>query len=364
MATVYIVSSHGKLQKKGETLQLYAQDGTISIIFPYKTEQLVIMGNVEITSAALKLLMKYNLDTVFLNKNGKFNGKLAFQEGKNVFLRKRQFDLLENMDFRIKFAKSIVKGKLKNQLSFMQRIKRRDRGEEKEIKRAIALMKKNIEDVEIANSLESIRGFEGIGAKYFFSVFRHNIIQDWAQFKGRTMHPPQDNVNAVLSFLYTMLFYRIDGYIEAAGLDSYVGYLHELNYGKRTLSFDLMEEFRTPIADTLCCALFNLAILDRNDFEEVTFSTKSIDYPLESDKQIIDSNDDENFAYEEKRGVLLSKEALKKVISQFEKKLETKVYYEPLNEQLSYKRIMREQINQFKRVVNQEQLEYKPLVFK
>jgi len=363
MATVYIVSSHGKLQKKGETLQLYTQDDTIRIIFPYKTEQLVIIGNVEITSAALKLLMKYNLDTIFLGKNGKFNGKLAFQESKNVFLRKRQFELLDDMNFRLKFAKSIIKGKLKNQLTFMQRIKRRDRGAE-DIKKTIALMKKNIEDVNYADSLDSIRGFEGIGAKYFFSVFKHNIIQDWAVFNGRSMHPPQDNVNAVLSFLYTMLFYRIDGYIEASGLDSYVGYLHELNYGKRTLSFDLMEEYRTPIADTLCCALFNLGILDKDDFEEVTFSTRSIDYPLQNDGQEIVDEDQEISAYEEKKGVLLTKDGLKKVISQFEKKLETKIYYEPMNQQLSYKRIMREQINQFKRVINREQVDYKPVVFK
>ncbi len=364
MATVYIVSSHGKLQKKGETLQLVAQDGTITIIFPYKTEQLVIIGNVEITSAALKLLMKYNLDTVFLGKNGRFNGKLVFQESKNVFLRKRQFELLNDMDFKLRFAKTIVKGKLKNQLSFMQRIKRRDRGEEKEIKNAISLMKKNIEDVDYAESLERVRGFEGVGAKYFFSVFKYNIIQDWAVFNGRSMHPPQDNVNAVLSFLYTLLFYRIDGYIEAAGLDSYVGYLHELNYGKRTLAFDLMEEFRTPIADTLCCALFNLGILDKDDFEEVTFSTKSVDYPLQVDSNELVENKDEISAYEEKKGTLLTKEGLKKVISQFEKKLETKVYYEPLNQTVSYKRIMREQINQFKRVVNREQIDYKPVVFK
>ena len=225
-------------------------------------------------------------------------------------------------------------------------------------------MKKNIEDVNYADSLDSIRGFEGIGAKYFFSVFKHNIIQDWAVFNGRSMHPPQDNVNAVLSFLYTLLFYRIDGYIEASGLDSYVGYLHELNYGKRTLSFDLMEEYRTPIADTLCCALFNLGILDKDDFEEVTFSTRSIDYPLQNDGQEIEDEEQEISAYEEKKGVLLTKDGLKKVISQFEKKLETKIYYEPMNQQLSYKRIMREQINQFKRVINREQIDYKPVVFK
>ena len=362
MATVYIVSNHGKLNKKGETLQFYAQDGTITIIFPYKTEQLVIMGNIEITSAALKLLMKYNLDTVFLSKNGKFNGKLVFQESKNVFLRQRQFELLKDENFKLNFAKTIVKGKLKNQLTFMQRIRRRDRGEENVVNRSIMLMKKNLEELETTNNLESVRGYEGSGARYYFSVFRYNIIQDWAVFNGRSMHPPQDNVNAVLSFLYTMLFYRIDGLVEAEGLDPYVGYLHELNYGKRTLSFDLMEEFRTPIVDTLCCSLFNLGILDENDFEEVIFSTKSIDYPLQTNE--LSSDADENTAYEEKKGILLTNEGVKKVIPHFEKKLDSQIFYEPLSRHVSYRRVIREQIKQFKRVINKEETFYKPLVVK
>jgi len=361
MSTIYIISDHGKLQKKGDTLQLYAQDGTITIIFPYKTEQLVIVGNVEITSAALKLLMRYNLDTVFLGKNGKFNGKLAFQEGKNVFLRQKQFDLLKDMDFRLNFAKSIVNGKLKNQLSFMQRIKR-GKGKGKGLENAVDSMKHNLKNIESVEIMEALRGYEGMGARYFFSVFRQNIIQDWAVFNGRSMHPPQDNVNAVLSFLYTMLFFRIDGAIEAEGLDSYVGYFHELNYGKRTLSYDLMEEYRTPIADTLCCALFNLGILEQDDFESITFSSNSTDYPLQTEGQNI--KEDDNIGFEEKKGVLLTKKGLKKVITQLEKKLETKVYYDLLNQHISYKRVIREQIKHFKRVINKDEKAYRPMVIK
>jgi CRISPR-associated protein Cas1 len=69
MSTIYIVSDSGKLQKKQDTLQHYAQDGTITKVFPYKTEQLVILGNVELTGPALKLLMHHNVDTVFVQRN-------------------------------------------------------------------------------------------------------------------------------------------------------------------------------------------------------------------------------------------------------------------------------------------------------
>jgi CRISPR-associated protein Cas1 len=192
-------------------------------------------------------------------------------------------------------------------------------------------------------------------------VFRHNIIQDWAEFNGRSMHPPQDTVNAVLSFLYTLLFFRIDSVLEIEGLDSYVGYFHELGYGKRALTYDLMEEYRTPVADTLCCSLFNRGTLTEEDFRTEVFSTNDAELPLET----ADSEEnDETPAYEEKKGVLLTKKGLQKVIPHFEKKLETEIFYHPLGSHIPYKRVFREQVRHFKRVINGDEESYKPLVIK
>lgn len=361
MSTVYIVSDRGKLHKKGDTIQMVAGDGTVSTIFPFKTDQLIIMGSAEITGSALNLLMRHNIDTVFLGKNGRFNGKLAFQEGKNVFLRQKQFRQLENMDFRIHFAKSIARAKMKNQLTFMQRIKRR-RDIEKNVAKAVESIKRCIKNLQETDDIDIIRGLEGSAARNYFSVFRYNIIQDWAVFNGRSMHPPEDNVNAVLSFLYTMVFFRVDAALESSGLDSYVGYFHSLNYGKRSLAFDLMEEYRTPVADTLCCSLFNLGILEEDDFEEVVFSPESADYPLQTD--IAEQDDAEHAVIQEKKGVLLTKPALRKVITQLEKRLDAGIFYQPLQKSITYKRLIHEQINHFKRVLNGEETEYKPLTVK
>jgi CRISPR-associated protein Cas1 len=359
MATIYIVSDYGKLFKSGDTLQLKQGEGE-SRIFPYKTEQLVILGKVDVTNSALKLLMHHKVDTVFLGKNGQFNGKIAFKEGKNVFLRQKQFMKLNDLAFKLEFAKSIVRGKLKNQLSFIQRIIRR-REDAQTVATTTDKLKEIITKVDTVESLESLRGFEGLGARQFFSVFKHGIIQDWAQFNGRSMHPPEDNVNAVLSFLYTIILYRVDSAIESEALDPYVGYFHQLDYGKKALTFDLMEEYRTPIADTLTVSLFNLGILSEDDFETVTFSKKSDEYPLEDGS---DEEEEGSIAYQEKKGVLLTKEGIKKVISKFEKKMETKLYYNPLLRQVSYKQLIREQVKHFKRVLNGEESEYKPLQIK
>ncbi|MFQ5560855.1 MAG: CRISPR-associated endonuclease Cas1, partial [Nitrospinota bacterium] len=310
MSTVYILTDHGTLKKKGEKLILDKDGAVLNTIFPYKTEQLMIIGNVEITSPALKSLMKHQIDTVFLGRNGRFNGKIAFQAGKNVFLRQAQFKLLEDSGFKLKISKEIVSGKLRNQLSFMQRITR-SRKIKEELKGALENMKRALRQVDEIDNVDSLRGVEGLGARYFFSVFRHSIIQDWAVFNGRSMHPPKDNVNAVLSFLYTMMLFRVDAAIESFGLDSYAGYFHSLDYGKRSLSYDLVEEYRTPIADTLTASLFNLGVLSSGDFEEITFKEDSDEYPLAADSET------EGVVSGAKKGVLLTKDGLKKVITQF-----------------------------------------------
>lgn len=359
MSTVYIVSDFGKMQKKGETISVQYNDGNTTIIFPYKVEQIVVIGNIEITGSALKMLMRYKIDTVFMNKNGKFDGKLVFQEGKNVLLRQKQYKLLEDEEFKVRFCKSVIEGKLKNQYSFMQRIKR-ERNIGGDFNKTLENMRNNIQNLDKSDNIEQIRGYEGLGSRYYFSIFKHNILPEWAEFKRRSMNPPEDNVNAVLSFLYTLINYRVEAAIESEGLDSYVGYLHTLDYGRKSLIFDLMEEYRTPIADTLTASLFNLGTLSKEDFREVTFGGEDEEYPLEA----VDRETRESAVVENKKGVLLTKEGLKKVITQFEKKIDTTYYYQPQNRGVSYKQIIREQVKHFKRVILGEEKEYKPLVIK
>jgi len=359
MSTIYIVSDYGKLVKKGDVLQLRRENDVLKTIFPYKTEQLIIIGRIEITSQAFMQLMKYRIDTVFLSHNGKYNGKLVFETGKNVFLRQKQFQLLEDEEFKLNFAKNVTFGKLKNQLLFMQRIGRSKKGK-KEINEKIEQMKKNIRLASNSLNIDSLRGYEGMGAKYFFNVYKNSITKDFAIFGGRSMNPPKDNVNAVLSLIYTLIYYKIDAILESFGFDSHIGYFHALNYGKRALSFDLMEEYRTPIADSLTSALFNLGVIKEDDFRVEEFSEESSENPLqfEKDENILEVHE------KGQRGVLLTKEGLKKVIAQFEQKIDSQLYYQPRDKKMSYREIMWAQIKHFKRVINGEEKEYKPLVIK
>ncbi len=361
MAAIYILSDFGKMIKKDETLIFVQNDETERVIFPFKTEHLVIMGTISISGSALRLLMKYKIGTTFLSANGKFNGKLSFGDSKNVFLRQKQYQILSDEKSSLEIARSIVLGKIRNQINFMQRIKRKDGLEEKTAVSAFSAIKNALSSAEKAEDIEKVRGYEGIAARNYFSVFGYNIHCEWAEFKKRSKNPPRSNVNAVLSFLYTLLMYRVESALESQGLDVCAGNLHAINYGKQALVFDLMEEFRVPIADTLCCALFNLGTLKESDFEKKQFSNDDADFPLDKSPDFSAEREEQS---ESVSAVLLTKDGLKKVIAAFESKIDSLVFYAPTAEKISYKKIIYEQAKHYKRVISGEEKEYKPYYFK
>ncbi len=385
MSEIYILSDYGKLSKRDETIVFTQPDGTSTILFPFKTEQLVLIGRISISADALRLLTKHKIPTTFLSSNGKFNGRLSFGDKKNVFLRQKQFRILDNPKKSLEIARSIVVGKIKNEISFMQRIKRKNPADEVVIERALNSVKNTLSDAEKTDDIEKLRGYEGLAARKYFEVFKFNLQPEWAEFKTRSKNPPKSNVNAVLSFLYTLLMYRVESAVEAAGLDSCCGNLHAVNYGKTALVFDLMEEFRSPVCDTVCCSLFNLGTLKPDDFEKVEFSAESEDFPLEKTEQIeqlkqgeqlegepdlqnsadsADNEGDKNSTEQSQTGILLTKAGIKKVITAFEAKMNSQILYLPTGQKLSYTAIIFRQVQHYKRVINEEETEYKAYYFK
>lgn len=382
LSEIYILSDYGKLSKRDETIVFTQPDGTSTILFPFKTEQLVLIGRISISADALRLLTKHKIPTTFLSSNGKFNGRLSFGDKKNIFLRQKQFRILDNPKKSLEIARSIVVGKIKNEISFMQRIKRKNAKEEGIVNKTISAVKSALGSAQKCGNIEALRGHEGNAAKKYFEVFKFNLQPDWAEFKTRSKNPPKSNVNAVLSFLYTLLMYRVESAVEAAGLDSCCGNLHAVNYGKTALVFDLMEEFRSPVCDTVCCSLFNLGTLKPEDFEKVEFSAESEDFPLEKTEQIeqlkqgeqmegepdlqnsADNESDKSSTEQNQSGILLTKAGIKKVISAFEAKMNSQILYLPTGQKLSYTAIIFRQVQHYKRVINEEETEYKAYYFK
>ena len=260
----YIKTQGARIVKEGRHLRVRKGDGIYNTLFTYKLDQLLLFGNIEITHSAMIQLMRNNIDTVFLTKNGRYLGRLSSPESKNVFLHKKQYNMLDDNDFGLRMTKAIVAGKLANMATLLMRIKRSRKVMEagQNASKIQELMPK----LSAADSIDSARGYEGRGSALFFEGFRFGFVEDTG-FRKRVRRPPTDPVNSVLSLVYTFLMNRVYSAVRVAGLDPYPGFLHTIDYGRYSLVLDLMEEFRTIIADTLTLSLFNLKILQTNDFE-------------------------------------------------------------------------------------------------
>ena len=354
MSDVYILSNVGKLGKRDETLVFSKPDGSTQVLFPFKLEQLMLIGKISISGDALRMLSKYRIPVSFISTNGYFNARLVYANNKNVFLRQKQYRLMDNPEQMLQVAKAIVIGKIKNQLSFMQRIKRKTTQETAEIENAVNSIKQLLKTADTVLAIDSLRGIEGNASRCYFSVFRYNIQPAWAEFPNRSKNPPRSNVNAVLSFLYTLLTTKIQTALEVQGLDTMAGTLHANAYGAAALAFDLVEEFRAPIADTLCCSLFNVGTLKPEDFRDCNFHSDSTDYPYEDEQQESNSV----------KAILLTEEGLKKAVAAFESKMNKPAFSAGTQKQISYNELIFNQITLYKNMLAGESPQYVPYYFK
>lgn len=383
---VYVRTQGAKIVKEGKHLLVKKENTIYHTLFTYKLRQVVIFGNVEITHRALAQLMRNNIDVVFMSYNGRYLGRIAPPESKNVFLHKLQYQRLDDPAFGLRLARSIVIGKLVNMATVLMRIKRTKNDslpgrKAQEIRNLIG-------QVELADYIDSVRGYEGRGTALYFEAFPHGFVQNMG-FTRRVRRPPTDPVNSVLSLLYTFLMNRVYAAVRIAGLDPYPGFLHSIDYGRHSLVLDLMEEFRTIIADTLTLSLFNLKILQQDDFYTERSETQEIEPSVEEDMPDVtkdpigwisgNETDSELFDLPEqrmnnnvhvslpstgKRPIKLYHEAFRRVIEAFEKKLTTSFYHAPADRKLTYEDVIIFQAGHYRKVIEGEAEEYQPVLLK
>ena len=362
MSSIYILSQGGGLSRTDTYLVYTDKNKIMTKILPFKTEQLILVGSVSISGEAMRLIRQNCIPVLFMGRQGNSVARLDYQDSKNVFLRQKQFRLLDDRPRSLEIARAIVLGKIKNQLTFMQRIKR-GRGSKDGLEAAVKAVKGAIKDVEGCKDVESLRGVEGNAARNYFTAFDCNLIPDWAEFGKRSRNPPETNVNAVLSFLYYLLGNYVTAAILSQGLDTMAACMHELNYGRDVLAFDLMEEFRAPVVDTLTCNLFNKGILSKDDFRRQPFSSESRNLPSSAIAEFTTKEEDED-AGRKVEAVYLTEDGMKKVVEHFEEKVRSAVIYAPMKKKLSFLEIMVQQAKMYKRVVTGEEAAYSPFYYR
>lgn len=270
--TLYVTTQGAYLSKEGETVAVKV-DGQIRLQIPIHTiSGIVCFGNVSLSPYLMGFCAENNVSISFLTEHGRFLAKVQGPVSGNVLLRREQYRKADDLKFSAKVAESFLIGKIANCRAVLQRALR-DHGDkinEQEVRNAVARLNRQLDFFEKEIPLDILRGIEGDSAHIYFSVFDHLIVaqKDTFKFHERNRRPPMDNVNCLLSFIYTLLMHDVRSALETVGLDPAVGFLHRDRPGRPGLALDMMEEFRPCIADRLALSLINLQQVQSKGFKK------------------------------------------------------------------------------------------------
>jgi len=260
--TLFVTTQGAYLFKEGETIVVKVE-GEVRLRLPVHTiGGIVCFGNVLCSPFLLGFCADNDVAVSFLTERGRFLARVQGPVSGNVLLRREQYRKADDQSATVEVTKSVLTGKLANSRTVLQRALR-DHGEKlnsEALKEASSRLSYYIENLDKETRLDALRGIEGDAAHMYFSVFNELITAQKEDFifEERNRRPPLDNVNSLLSFVYTLLAHDVRSALESVGLDPAVGFLHRDRPGRPGLALDLMEEFRPFFADRLVLSLINL----------------------------------------------------------------------------------------------------------
>lgn len=270
--TLYITSENSYLALDGENIVVLDKEIEIGRLPLHNLEGIVSFGYRGTSPALMGACAERNISLCYLTPQGKFLARIVGKVKGNVVLRKKQYESSMNNEQSLEIAKSCIVGKVYNARWVLERAIR-DHSmqiDSDKVKKASNQLKDSLKYVSNSQSKDELRGFEGEAAKIYFGVFDELILQQKKDFifQGRSKRPPMDNVNALLSFVYTLLTNTITSALETVGLDPYVGYLHTERPGRVSLALDLIEELRPTLADRFVLSLINKRVVSAKDFKK------------------------------------------------------------------------------------------------
>ncbi len=258
---LYVTSTDAYLSKDGENVVVRMNEEDKFRIPVHNLEGIVCFGYRGASPAILGMCAEKGVCFTFLNAQGRFLARVEGPVSGNVLLRKKQYKISDNENESSGMAKLFVMAKITNARAVLSRVIRDhpEKTDTEKIKKAMDEMTLMIYKVKRNEQLNEIRGIEGRASHLYFSLFNELIIaqKDEFYFTERSRRPPKDNINALLSFVYTLLVHDCRAALEAVGLDPAVGFLHRDRPGRPSLALDLMEELRPYIADRLVLSLIN-----------------------------------------------------------------------------------------------------------
>ena len=337
--TLFVTQPEIYLSLDGENVVLLQEDKKLARLPLHNIESIVNFGYTGISPALMGYCAERNISITFLTMNGRFLARVVGESRGNVILRKTQYRISDNEERSALIARNFILGKVFNNKWVVERMTRDhplrvDVSQFKEVSDQLTLI---INDIMKCTNLEILRGLEGQAAVTYNKIFDQMILQqkETFYFKERTKRPPLDNVNALLSFAYTLLANDVASALESVGLDAYVGFLHRDRPGRASLALDVMEEIRGIYADKFVLSLINNKVVDGSDFVK-----------------------------KESGAVLMKDEARKKFLNAWQKRKQDKITHPYLGEKIEWGLVPYAQSLLLARYLRGDLDEYPPFLWK
>ncbi len=335
MTILYIQEQGAVVRREGEEVRVTLNDRVVTRLPVREVEQVVVCGNVQLTTQAAALLLQHEVDVVFLSVYGTFRGRLLKEGSKFARLRHAQLQLSGDEGRSLAVAKGIVRAKLSNQRNLLASLAKDTRPE---VAALLAQAGEGIErmkrDCSLARDGDTLRGYEGKAGAFYFAAIAALLDRSWS-FQGRKYYPPPDPFNAALSFGYALLQKDISATVQLVGLDPFLGCFHAMQYDRPSLVLDLMEEFRPLAVDRVILDLARSGKLKPTEF---------------------------TFTGEPERPVELGAALIPRLIQAYEARVTSPVIHTPSGERNTIRRCFELQARIFARVVLGARAEYEGVV--
>jgi CRISPR-associated protein Cas1 len=339
MPPFYVTTQNAKLRlhKRRLTVETERRNAdetqveTIASVPLVHVDQVILFGNVGLTTPVMTELMQRNIPVVFLTVGGSYKGRLIGSETGFGQLRLDQYNRAQQAEAALALARAFVYGKLRNQRALLLRYGRRKT--DAVLTEAAERIGEMAEQAQRCQTLNSLTGCEGRAGAIFFGVFKRLLKHEWP-FEKRVRRPPTDPVNVLLSFGYTMLLHNVQGLVSAVGLDPYVGFLHQIAYNRPSLALDLMEEFRPLVVDSVVMRCLNNEIVRAGHF-----------YP----------------GQDPDRPIVLDDEGRARFIREFQARMSEEFKHPDSDERVTYHRCIELQVRRLARVLRQDGA-YQPFI--
>lgn len=270
--TLFVTTQGAYLAKENETIVVFIEKEAKLRLPIHMIGAVVCFGQVSMSSPLMGFCADRGVCVSYLTEHGHFLARVEGATSGNVLLRREQYRRTDREPDDAVIARTIVSAKIANSRAVLLRgaREREDPDAVAALDSAAAKLAALLTQLQSLKALDEIRGVEGIAAREYFSVFNALISQqrDAFFFRERSRRPPLDNLNALLSFIYTLLLHDFRGACESVGLDPQVGFLHRERPGRPSLALDLVEEFRSWFADRFVVSLINLKQVKGGDFEK------------------------------------------------------------------------------------------------